>query len=249
MSRSQLAFVILMNAIISLVIALAVVALFERRRPDPEELAALYTPVPGAVMAATATLADITTLPTSAPVTPETLSPDSGQSTSVSNGDEIVHVVEAGESLGSIAARYGVTLDALVQANGLINPDFVFSGQRLVIPGTGDSAAPAVQAEGGVEITGINNAGDLAQEVVLIANESNTPFNLTGWQLGREGGPTYTFGNVQLFPGSGVEVYSAAGEDDSRRLYWAQNEAQWTAGSSARLRNAAGVEVDAMTIE
>jgi LysM repeat protein len=49
----------------------------------------------------------------------------------------IVHVVQWGESLSSIAAHYGVTTQAIVAANGLADPDFVFVGQRLTIPGSG----------------------------------------------------------------------------------------------------------------
>jgi LysM repeat protein len=47
---------------------------------------------------------------------------------------QTIHVVRYGENLTMIAARYGVTVSAIVQANGLRNPNFVFVGQRLVIP-------------------------------------------------------------------------------------------------------------------
>ena len=44
------------------------------------------------------------------------------------------HVVRRGESLASIARRYGVSLQALVQANGLVDPNQLRVGQVLVIP-------------------------------------------------------------------------------------------------------------------
>ena len=44
MNRRQLLFLILVNGVVSLAIALIVVWAVEARRPDPEELAALYTP-------------------------------------------------------------------------------------------------------------------------------------------------------------------------------------------------------------
>jgi LysM repeat protein len=44
------------------------------------------------------------------------------------------HVVRAGESLFSIARRYGVDVQALVEFNGLVDPNRVFVGQRLFIP-------------------------------------------------------------------------------------------------------------------
>lgn len=45
-----------------------------------------------------------------------------------------VHVVRPGETLSAIAARYGTTPQAIAQANGLRNPNFIYAGQRLVIP-------------------------------------------------------------------------------------------------------------------
>jgi len=52
-----------------------------------------------------------------------------------------VHVVGRGETLSSIAARYGTTVAAIVQANGLPNPNYIYAGQRLVIPGGSSGAA------------------------------------------------------------------------------------------------------------
>ena len=45
-----------------------------------------------------------------------------------------VHVVEAGETLTGIAARYDVSASALVEANDLDDPDFLAPGQELYIP-------------------------------------------------------------------------------------------------------------------
>ena len=46
-----------------------------------------------------------------------------------------VHVVQAGESLLGIAIRYGVTVEEILDANELDNPDSIFEGQALIIPG------------------------------------------------------------------------------------------------------------------
>ncbi len=41
------------------------------------------------------------------------------------------HVVAAGDTLASIAARYGTTIEALARANGIANPNLIFLGTRL----------------------------------------------------------------------------------------------------------------------
>jgi LysM repeat protein len=63
---------------------------------------------------------------------------------------EVVHVVQPGDSLGFIALTYGTTVDAIVKANGLPNPDVIWVGQTLVIPiqgaGSQDPEAPSASA-------------------------------------------------------------------------------------------------------
>jgi LysM repeat protein len=74
-----------------------------------------------------------------------------------SGGGGAVHVVQRGETLYSIARRYGTTTAALVSANGLRNPNHIYAGQRLTIPGAsgssrGGGAAPASGAVAGVHV-------------------------------------------------------------------------------------------------
>lgn len=59
---------------------------------------------------------------------------------------DTIYVVQAGDTLSGIARRYGVTAAALASANGLLNPNLIFVGQRLVIPVAGQPAiAPTGQ--------------------------------------------------------------------------------------------------------
>jgi LysM repeat protein len=58
------------------------------------------------------------------------------------SADSTTYVVAWGDSLSTIARRYGTTVAELVQANNVGNPDLIYVGQRLVIPGT-TSPAPA----------------------------------------------------------------------------------------------------------
>jgi len=58
------------------------------------------------------------------------------------SADSTVHVVQRGDTLANIAARYGVTTNALYRANGLANPNLIYPGQRLIIPGGSAPATP-----------------------------------------------------------------------------------------------------------
>ncbi|RLC67332.1 MAG: hypothetical protein DRI48_02625, partial [Chloroflexi bacterium] len=48
----------------------------------------------------------------------------------------IVHIVQPGETLFSIAQRHGLSVDTLTHANGIPDPRRIHVGQRLVIPGS-----------------------------------------------------------------------------------------------------------------
>jgi len=52
------------------------------------------------------------------------------------------HVVQPGETLFSIARRYGKTVEEIAFANGITNPALIYVGQVLVIPGTGGTGSP-----------------------------------------------------------------------------------------------------------
>jgi hypothetical protein len=163
-------------------------------------------------------------------------------------------VVQAGDSLLGIADRFGVSVAAIVSANKLDNPDFVFSGQRLIIP-SGDAPLPAATAtpiaasvNTGIRLTAVESPGVLATEAINVGNDSDLAVNLQGWRLEREAGPTYTFGNLLLFPGSGIKLHSGGGTDTSVDVYWNQAANVWTTGAVARLINPQGVEVSRLTV-
>ena len=59
-----------------------------------------------------------------------------------------VHVVRPGETLSTIASRYGVSVAAIRQANGIQNPNLLREGQELFIP-VGEASAPGGSASGG----------------------------------------------------------------------------------------------------
>ncbi len=52
------------------------------------------------------------------------------------------YTVQPGDTLYSIAVRYGTTVEAIQSANGIVNPAMIRIGQRLIIPGGGGTSAP-----------------------------------------------------------------------------------------------------------
>jgi len=60
--------------------------------------------------------------------------PDSPRALPTPRVDPGQHIVQAGDTLGTIAQQYGVSLEALMQANGLADANLLSVGQELTIP-------------------------------------------------------------------------------------------------------------------
>lgn len=65
------------------------------------------------------------------------------------DGQSTTYIVQAGDTLWTIAIAYGVSLEALLSANHIQDPDTIWVGQELVIPGVGDgeTSVPALPVE------------------------------------------------------------------------------------------------------
>ncbi len=73
-----------------------------------------------------------------------------GSGGSSGSGGGSVHVVRWGETMYSIARRYGTSVQAIMNANGLSNPNFIYAGQRLIISGgSGGGGSPPATGGGG----------------------------------------------------------------------------------------------------
>jgi lipoprotein-anchoring transpeptidase ErfK/SrfK len=96
-------------------------------------------------------------------------------------GGATVHVVQRGESLWRIAARYGSTVPTLVAANHLTSADVIHAGQRLVIPTGGGMA----QGRSGGVASGVGGpaAGGGRGRYVVVALARQ---ELTAYEDGRE---------------------------------------------------------------
>ena len=58
---------------------------------------------------------------------------DYAKGTYVKAGDHIVYTVAAGDVLSGIAPRFGVSVQNIVDWNGIKDPNFIMAGQKLVI--------------------------------------------------------------------------------------------------------------------
>lgn len=68
----------------------------------------------------------------------------SGDPPSQTTPSPIIHLVQRGETLSSIAQQYGLTVDAIAHANGIADPRQVYVGQQLVIPSTGSRPSETI---------------------------------------------------------------------------------------------------------
>jgi LysM repeat protein len=75
------------------------------------------------------------------------------------------YIVRRGDSLSSIASRHGTTVNALVQANGLRNPSYIYAGQKLVMRGGGAGAPTSGQAATAVGGTYTVRRGDTLSSI------------------------------------------------------------------------------------
>ncbi len=90
-------------------------------------------------------------------------------------------VVKPGETLGEIAERYGVSVNRLMQANGIKDPTLVQIGQRLVIPGrstgggSGRASGSSVVVQSGDTIGEIAERYGVSAERLMQANGIKDP--------------------------------------------------------------------------
>jgi len=86
-------------------------------------------------------------------------------------GRQVEHIVQRGEYLALIANRYGVSTNAIIKANNLRNPNFIYPGQKLIIPVPGITVPTATPASGGGRATSgkvhIVQRGETLQSIAL----------------------------------------------------------------------------------
>ena len=61
---------------------------------------------------------------------------------------EVIHVVTRGETLGKIAYKYGSSVSALAERNGITNPNLISIGQSIVVSGGGSTGTSGASSSG-----------------------------------------------------------------------------------------------------
>ncbi len=235
------AIVIGVNVVISALVMLAVLFVWERARtPAPPPT----TPTP--VQPATAQAVSPATVPPVASPTPS---------------GPLMYTVQAGDTLLAIARVYGISVEELMTANGLVDPNVLQVGQALIIPfptPTGNPPAessppaeplptplPTLTPSGPplVEIAQVLGSGDLVAEVVIVRNRGGA-ISLDRWTLSDAEGNTFTFPALTLFADTQVNVHSTTGDTAPTDLYWDRTTPAWNGGELITLRDASGNVVD-----
>jgi len=145
LSWQQIAFILGVNAIISLIISLLVVIIAGPNVPSrpttarvPEAAVQETKPSPMVDSGGETSQTQPSVLePPSTPASGDgsTAAPGSGEAPPEETSVEPTnYTVQPGDTLGSVATRFDVSLDDLMQANGITNPDYVQVGQELLIP-------------------------------------------------------------------------------------------------------------------
>lgn len=115
--------------------------------------------------------------------------------------EEATYAVQAGDSLGSIAQRFGVSISRIAEANGLVNPDHVEVGMILTIP------AP--------EPTGSGPDFKVIPDSELVYSPSNADFDTKAYVQNAGGFLASYYEEVDGLSISGSEVILRVAQDYS----------------------------------
>jgi len=111
------------------------------------------------------------------------------------------YTVRSGDTLGTIASRHGTSVAALVQLNGLTNPNLIRIGQVLKVPAGGGSSGATVKAPSGGATTHVVKAGETLSGIA-------SRYGITAAQIiaanGLSGDRIYVGQQLRLVPSAGA---------------------------------------------
>ncbi|TMC60770.1 MAG: LysM peptidoglycan-binding domain-containing protein [Chloroflexi bacterium] len=229
MTRQQAIFLVAVNALLSAVISLLVVF----------AVYSLFPPSPAVIPVALAG----TPLPPTATI----------------RRQPIYYIVKPGDTLSTIAAQFNISTIALMQANGITNPNVLAVGQQLIIPPPDLTAVAPLSTTSStsvatpvpiLRITAIIRATSPQSPVgeMVIVQNIGVRVNVKGWTLADLHGNIYVFPDFVLETNAGVRVHSEAGLDTATDLYWGRTAPVWDANDTATLKDRNAAVIDSYTI-
>ncbi len=237
---------ITVNVVVSAIVMLTILFAWERVRNSP-------TPTPPAAPPLSSTQ--------------DTNAPAMTPASSPSPPELLQYAVQEGDTLGAIAQAYDVSVEDLMAANGITDPNMLSIGQILTIPsdtsvlpatdssaeappeptpaGTFPTPLPTLTPSGPpqVEIGQVVGAGDLANEVIVVHNLGGV-VSLENWTLSDAEGNTFTFPTISLFADVQMRVHSIPGRSTPSDLYWGREAPAWNSGELITLRDETGNVID-----
>jgi competence protein ComEC len=167
--------------------------------------------------------------------------------------------------MSAIARAYSITVEDLMTANELTDPNVLHVGQTLTIPTLPRGSAPTIEATTEpsptasssatlpptltpsgpalVEIGQVLGSSDLETEVVVLRNRGGAA-SLEGWSLSDAEGNIFTFPALTLFTDTQLRVHSITGRSTPSDLYWGREKPAWNGGELITLRDSDGDVVD-----
>ena len=124
---------------LTVVLALVVTSCFGDDEPDTTTTTQQPAAPPPPTEPPT-TAAEVIAVEPTPPTTAEVIAVEPTPPTTQPVVDEngiLLYTVQAGDTLFSIAQRFGVSLDDVIEANNISNPDVIFEGDTLTIPPAG----------------------------------------------------------------------------------------------------------------
>lgn len=98
-------------------------------------------------------------------------------------GAATTYTVRAGDTLASIAARFGLTVDELAAANNIRDPNTIAVGQVLTIPKKGPTPTPTPLPQGLEVIPGIPRQGQTLEVKITAPGATTASGTFLGQQL------------------------------------------------------------------
>ncbi len=244
MNRSQLVFVIVVNALFTLLAGSVAYLIYDLRRPEPE--APFVLEVESSTLGSEV-VAPSTPAPNVTPIAPL----ENTEATAAEVITSRIYTIREGDTLGAIAELFGVAQSSLAALNGISDPNLIVPGQTLIIPdvrgsaeqGTGPNLAATDMA---VQVL---NPGRYAQEAIVIVNLHSQLINLSDWSVVSAEDGAYKFPQMPpLLRGESVRLYSRTGNDTAYDKHWGRTPTVWGPGTTISIHDPTGAEVLSITV-